>query len=299
MHLKKALIVLTMALISTGCKLTIVASSGGKIESSSGIRDCDPGMLCEFIIDDLDFSDSFTAIPNSGYIFHSWQAGIGLICGGSTNPTCPISNIAYAGVTELELAVSTGLIGYAIPIFQFVGIDTDNDGVKDFRDEDDDNDGILDADDPCPNNPAPSCGGDTITANGKVWYQADQFRGVSWDDVNQACSGGPCEGQVGGVVLNGWTWASDTDVAELFEFYESQYAVSDCPLIDGLITEGWDATDSTGFGGALRAYLAGWTSNGTSSSNSYTLAGLNDECSFRVSPGINPDEGTVGAFFYQ
>lgn len=300
MQLGKLGLASLLIILTTGCKLAVIASAGGYVESASGVRDCASGNLCEFQIDDLNFTDSFTAVPNRGYIFDRWRlSGLNLLCTDPTNPTCSITNANFAGNSEAEVALAAGIILYATPVFQFVGIDSDNDGVKNFSDEDNDNDGILDGDDPCPNNPDPSCGGDTITVDGTVWYQPALFKGASWDDVNQACPGGPCAGTVGGIALDGWTWASDTDIAELFEFYDAHYAFEDCPLLTGLMTEAWNATNSTAFGGGFQAYLLGWTSNGTSSSNSYTFAGLNSACGGGVPPfGVIPDEGTAGAFFY-
>lgn len=150
----KALLLVSIAGLIGGCKLAIVVTSGGDVTSLSGTRDCAGSATCEVEITDTTFEETFTAIPREGYVFSHWQAGVAgeerYLCPGSTNPVCLISNTAFAGIPAIELLIDEGAFYYVLPRFEFVGIDTDGDGVANHLDTDDDNDGVLDADDNCP-----------------------------------------------------------------------------------------------------------------------------------------------------
>lgn len=52
----------------------------------------------------------------------------------------------------------------------------------------------------------------------KEWYQPADLLGYSWNDFNAICSGGACNGLLGGAGpnLTGWTWASIYEVGDLF-----------------------------------------------------------------------------------
>lgn len=301
MNIAKCLFSLSLILTMTGCKLALVVTSGGDVQSLSGIRDCAGGNLCEFQISDASFSDSFTAVPRAGYVFAYWQGGSGFLCGESTNPTCDVSNTAYAGNAAVEPIISSGLFFQAMPVFQFVGVDTDDDGIPNFLDEDDDNDGLLDADDPCPTNPDLACGGDVIAVNGKVWYQLDLFLGVTWAEVNAACAGGLCSGVVNGYNLDGWSWATDVDVLELLDYYGTLNLSQDCPAFYSFFADGWRETNTTISFPGVTFPAAGWISDG-SNSLSYVgfVASENFNCNYGSYSNTQflPDAGTAGAFFY-
>jgi hypothetical protein len=117
----------------------------------------------------LTFNETFTAVARPGYVFTHWNKGHGFLCGDSVDPVC---NISLLGVPEGDTGVSallaSGHIFYVMPHFQFVGVDSDGDGIADHLDEDDDNDGILDRDDSCPLNPDTSIGAVCESSSGKV-----------------------------------------------------------------------------------------------------------------------------------
>jgi hypothetical protein len=161
----KSLLLIGAAVVLTGCKLVVHVTSGGDVQSASGTRNCAGADLCEFEITDTNFTDSFTATPREGYVFSRWHKGDGFFCAGSTNPTCALSNTGAAGNTGIEALIDSQEMFHIMPIFEFVGIDTDGDGIKDHLDEDDDNDGIFDIDDPYPLDPTrpgddDTCGGE-------------------------------------------------------------------------------------------------------------------------------------------
>ena len=146
---------LSLSLLATGCKVALTVTSGGDVTSLSGANDCAGGSLCEYEVTDTNFSETFTAVPRAGYVFSKWQGGAGYLCAESTDPTCTLSNAPVEELPEAQrdradTVIASGVYFYAQPLFTFVGIDTDEDGTKDYLDSDDDNDGVLDADDNCP-----------------------------------------------------------------------------------------------------------------------------------------------------
>lgn len=155
----KFLAVLLTSGFIAGCKLAVVVTQGGDVQSLSTLRDCAGGNVCEFEINDSTFSDSFTAVPREGYQFIKWRAGgSDFFCGNSVNPTCSLSNVGTAGNAGIEAVIASFQMFHIMPVFEFVDIDTDSDGIKNHLDDDDDNDGVLDVDDLCPLDPDPACG---------------------------------------------------------------------------------------------------------------------------------------------
>jgi hypothetical protein len=146
----RTLLILFIGTVMTGCKFALMVTADGDVSSSSGTRDCAGGTICEFEITDTDFSDTFTATAREGYVFSKWQAGDGYLCANSPNAVCAVSNVPAAGIPVVDVLILSGTYFYARPVFTFVGLDTDGDGVKNHLDEDDDNDGVLDPDDNCP-----------------------------------------------------------------------------------------------------------------------------------------------------
>jgi hypothetical protein len=225
-RLIKVLVILSLIGLMTGCKLAIMVPSGGDVTSESQKRNCAGGSLCEHNITDSTFNESFTAIARPGYVFSKWNKGAGFLCGDSTNPTCVISNVGTAGNAAIEGIIATGQYFYAMPLFEFVGIDTDGDGVKDHVDTDDDNDGVLDVNDNCPlegpNLDGFGCRGnnpDIVIVNGRAWYQPDLFTGLLLQDIDDVCPSGVCAGTLKGHDMTGWHWAETADVAALFNSY--------------------------------------------------------------------------------
>jgi uncharacterized repeat protein (TIGR02543 family) len=180
LRLSKALVILTVFGLATGCKLALMVPAGGEVTSASTTRDCDGGSggkFCTFDIASasLPFSESFTAIAKPGYQFVKWQTGNDFRCPGSTNPVCTVT-LGNDIVGAVILAAYE--TGYLMPVFKDVGFDTDGDSIYDRQDPDDDNDGILDGDDPCPL--SVSCGEvsveqlivDECTATGELVLQS-------------------------------------------------------------------------------------------------------------------------------
>lgn len=226
-HLLKILMILSLASVMSGCRLEVIVSDGGTVLSQSSVRDCVGPSYCINEIDDPYFNDTFTAVANPGYEFVRWQAGDGFFCGNSTNTTC---SFGLEGGPGAESIVASENSTYIMPIFRYVGLDTDGDEIDDRKDDDDDNDLTPDADDLCPRDPDPTCGigvpianVDIVTVNGKEWAQPDLFQGVTWSQINAVCPEGPCinGGVLNGHDMTGWRWAHVYEMSVLFNHYNS------------------------------------------------------------------------------
>jgi Divergent InlB B-repeat domain len=139
-HLLKILMVLATAALIAGCRLNLVAPTGGDVTSASGTRNCAGGSTCEFIIADNTFNETFTAVPKPGYVFSKWSAGDGFQCANSTNPVCAINNTAYAmgSNAAIDNYIRSGVLIYAMPLFTYVGGvsgDSDKDGIVGIADQ--------------------------------------------------------------------------------------------------------------------------------------------------------------------
>lgn len=161
-------------------------------------------------------------------MFSKWSAGPAFLCPDSVNTTCAVNNtVLPSGNAPIDAVIADDMFFYAMPLFDFVGIDTDGDGIKDHLDTDDDDDGVWDDDDACPlvgpNNDGFGCPGtlitNTVTVDGKVWGQPDLFTDLSWNDIDAVCPAGVCAGTLNGYNMAGWKWASVNDVNALFNFY--------------------------------------------------------------------------------
>ncbi len=140
-----------------GCKLAVIVSSGGDVQSASTTRDCPAESICEFNVTSDDFNETFTATARAGFVFKHWAAGPGFLCGDSSNPVCNVSNVGLGAIDGVMAVITGGQINYAMPLFDFVGTDSDGDGTADHLDDDDDNDGVFDVDDLYPLDPTLSC----------------------------------------------------------------------------------------------------------------------------------------------
>lgn len=138
--LLKILTILAATTLFSGCKLNVVAPTGGDVTSASGTRNCAGGSNCEFIIADNTFNESFTAVPKPGYVFTKWSAGDGFQCANSTNPVCTINNTAYVMGSNagIDSFIRSGVLVYAMPLFTYVGGvsgDSDKDGIVGIEDQ--------------------------------------------------------------------------------------------------------------------------------------------------------------------
>ena len=229
--------------------------------STSGTRDCAGGSFCEFNVTGYTFNESFTAVARPGYVFSRWGAGDEFLCANSTNPTCKVNNTRIAPHPDIDGIIASDQIFYAVPIFIFVGIDTDNDGIKNHLDADDDDDGVLDVYDNCPlagpNLDVWGCPiADTVIVGGRRWYQPDVFQNITRSEIEAVCpstDGGVCidGGRLRGKDMTGWTWATHIDFGDhIGSLFPGTLFQSSCG--DEFRESGWAQLEEVG----LRPYRA-------------------------------------------
>jgi hypothetical protein len=56
-----------------------------------------------------------------------------------------------------------------------------------------------------------------VVIGDKEWRPLTETTGFSWLNVNYACGTGLCMGSIGEVSVEGWFWATNTDIQGLFE----------------------------------------------------------------------------------
>ena len=181
-RVSKFLLLLSVTVLMAGCKLAVIAVEGGEVQSE-GSGTCIAGTVCIVEVTDSNFSEIFTAIPNTGtgWYFQKWNSGDRFFCGGSKNPICTLSFQGHEESKEVQDMVESSEVFYLMPVFR---------PVK-----------------------------DTIKVDGKEWYQPYLFEELSWNDVKVVCPDGKCNGTLKGYDLTGWTWASYSDVQELLNNY--------------------------------------------------------------------------------
>ena len=60
-------------------------------------------------------------------------------------------------------------------------------------------------------------GAHAVVIDGKDWRQLTETTGFTWINANTACGTGLCKGNIGTTSVDGWYWATNADVAGLFD----------------------------------------------------------------------------------
>lgn len=182
--MSRSIVLCVVALFLSGCRLAVIAVQGGEVQSiSSGT--CLAGTVCVNEVTDTSYSESFTAVPDTGWNFLKWNAGSDFLCENSTNPVCSVSNTLVAGDSVAEAIVASDKTYYIMPIFVEVGVP-----LTDF-----------------------------VTVDGTAWAQPDLFRSSTWSAINRVCPGGPCNGVLNGFDMRGWQWANVEELNALFNSF--------------------------------------------------------------------------------
>jgi cytochrome c5 len=105
--LSLGILALLFLVILSGCKLGLIVMEGGKIQSEFGSFDCQANSNCVVPIQDTNFREVFTAVPDQGFEFVKWVKGAGFLCGGTTDPECVVDNRLLAGNPFAEAVVAT------------------------------------------------------------------------------------------------------------------------------------------------------------------------------------------------
>jgi hypothetical protein len=94
--LRACLLITTVLLALSGCKLEIRAPYGGKVVSSDGAYICEAEQTCVIDVVDLFFDETFIAEPAPGFSFDGWKKKDGYLCGGEAGP-CRLSTAEFEG----------------------------------------------------------------------------------------------------------------------------------------------------------------------------------------------------------
>ena len=141
--------------------------------------------------------------------------------------------------------------------------------------------------------------------HGKEWMQLPATVGLSWNATAQACPQdgvNACVGSIAGRNVNEWVWATDSQVLQLFSYFEP--AVLDSRGVGGLASFGsaqsflsaFQPTHSFCITYACGAFGAGWTATKDETgapivgSVSWGTTPVSINGSFGVAPTANPDE---------
>ncbi len=74
MNILKKIVFCISVLVLASCKLIVTADEGGKVVSKSGSYNCN-GTSCTFDVPADGLSETFTAVPDEGYVFTGWKGG--------------------------------------------------------------------------------------------------------------------------------------------------------------------------------------------------------------------------------
>ncbi|MCE2883779.1 MAG: hypothetical protein LW806_02620 [Planctomycetaceae bacterium] len=131
-----------------------------------------------------------------------------------------------------------------------------------------------------------------IDAQGRSWRQVTETIGSSWQAIAQRCpvdGVSPCTGTLGGQDLAGWVWATDEQVAGLFE--EFMPGISEAGSLSG----GNCVLPGLGFLSTFDPTYAGYTTFGASfyiSGWSATTTRGNAAIAPEVAAGYQPHHGS-------
>ena len=91
------LLITTVLLALTGCKIEIRVPHGGTVVSSDGAYICETGQTCVIDVVDLFFDETFIAQPAPGFTFSRWEdKDRHYLCGGETEP-CRLATADFEG----------------------------------------------------------------------------------------------------------------------------------------------------------------------------------------------------------
>ncbi|GAB5449801.1 MAG: hypothetical protein Hals2KO_01290 [Halioglobus sp.] len=182
------LVLVTALTVLQGCRLQVMVPDGGEVQSvSSGI--CLSQTTCVHEIEDATFNDTFTAVPDIGWVFLRWSNGDDFLCPGDTNPVCVVTNVPLAGNPGAEAIIDSTKSYYLTPIFEEL------------------------------ERPIT----DTVQIAGIAEFaQPDLFIELSWNEIRAVCppwNNYECDGILNGWDMTGWTWADVVIISDVFNTY--------------------------------------------------------------------------------
>lgn len=207
--MSRIILLLCITVFLIGCKLAVIVVEGGEVQSTAS-GTCVAGMICIVDVNDSNFSETFTAVPDTGWYFQKWNLGDRFFCGGTTYPTCTLSFQGYKESQDVENMVASSDMFYLMPVFKPI--------------------------------PSTVMANGAVVIDGKAWLQPKDFVNYSYNQISEICPDTLCSGTLPGskIDLTGYIWASTDDVELLFGFYTDE---GKWPLDDFAYTlaEGEDA----------------------------------------------------------
>jgi len=131
-----------------------------------------------------------------------------------------------------------------------------------------------------------------VDAQGRSWRQVTETIGASWQAIAQRCpvdGSTPCAGTLGNQDLTGWVWATNEQVAELFEEFMPGIAAA------GSLSGGNCVLPGLGFLSTFNPTYSGYTTFGASfyiSGWSATTTRGNAAIAPEVAAGYQPHHGS-------
>ncbi|MEM1111025.1 MAG: imelysin family protein [Pseudomonadota bacterium] len=113
--LTTAAIITAMVTVS-GCKLIIRVPEGGSVTSTSGSFDCSADDTCRFDVTDSMFDETFTAVPDEGFVFDGWRKRNKRLCGGSDAP-CALSSDGFEDNEGFQALLASDERFFLEPVF--------------------------------------------------------------------------------------------------------------------------------------------------------------------------------------
>lgn len=89
----RTIFIATALLGLSACKIIATSPDEGSIVTATGNNDCGSGETCEFDVENgSEFSETYTAVANPGYLFQAWREDPNYLCGGGTDP-CALNDV--------------------------------------------------------------------------------------------------------------------------------------------------------------------------------------------------------------
>ena len=100
-----------------GCRVEIKVPSGGQVLTESGNYDCYAGQTCSINVEDTNFDEKFTAIPDDDHHFVGWRDSSGQLCGPFNTKTCALSTKYFVGNDALLSILKSDDVFHLEPVF--------------------------------------------------------------------------------------------------------------------------------------------------------------------------------------
>jgi predicted secreted Zn-dependent protease len=110
---------LVIALLAlAGCKIEIVMPVGGSLTSDSGLYGCAAGETCVINVDHVFFTESFVAVPATGFAFSHWEKKPGSFCGDRQLPDCSnFGTLRFPNFPALMALLDSDTVYTMTPVF--------------------------------------------------------------------------------------------------------------------------------------------------------------------------------------